>query len=96
MEGSAKQKVPGGKLVYVRLSVLPDRRIAKAVILGDFFIYPENAIADIERSIAGISLDEGEGVFVKAIAKSVTDDDAELIGVTPEAIAKVIKSVVVT
>lgn len=51
------RKVPGGKTVKVDLTVINDL-IIDVVISGDFFLYPEEAIHDIESSIRNKTLDE--------------------------------------
>jgi hypothetical protein len=95
MEGYARQKVPGGKLVYVRLTLLPNGTISKAEILGDFFIHPESAIFDMERCVISLNINDSKDVFKEKLSKAVADSGAELVGITPEAIADTIKSAAV-
>jgi hypothetical protein len=45
-------KVPGGKLVVVDLEV-GDGRIADFHLAGDFFLEPDDALADIDAAVTG-------------------------------------------
>jgi len=49
----AEYKVKGGKLIKVALEVEGDV-IKSAKICGDFFLYPEDAIEEIERSLKAL------------------------------------------
>jgi len=51
------RKAPGGKTVKVDLTVVNDL-IINVVISGDFFLYPEEAIHDIEASIRNRTLND--------------------------------------
>ncbi|HDD60089.1 MAG: lipoate--protein ligase family protein [Thermoplasmata archaeon] len=54
-EGSLKEtvyKVEGGKTIRPRLWVEGDR-IRKVEIYGDFFMYPEEAVFDLECALTG-------------------------------------------
>ena len=46
-------KVPGGKLVVVDLEVA-DGRIADFHLAGDFFLEPDEALADIDAAVTGL------------------------------------------
>ena len=88
MESFAEQKVTGGKLVGVKLEY--SDRIECIKILGDFFLYPEESLYRIEEALLGLKIDSRKGEIVKRISKVVSENKAELIGVTPEAIAETI------
>jgi lipoate-protein ligase A len=88
MESFAEQKVKDGKLVGVKLKY--DGKITGIKIIGDFFIYPEEALYKIENAIVGMSAISKKSEIAERISKVVTEEKAELIGVTPEAIADVI------
>ncbi len=66
---SADYKVPGGKLLRVRL-LETGGRIESAKISGDFFLIPEDSLAKLEMMLEDVSA-QGLGVapddFVKAI-----------------------------
>lgn len=43
-------KVPNGKLLKIKIAI-EKQRIKSLQILGDFFLYPEEAIKDLENSL---------------------------------------------
>ncbi len=59
--------------------------------MGDFFVYPENAVEVIEAVLVNTKKDESEEVLQQKIEKTVEAINAKLIGVTPEAIVRVLK-----
>jgi hypothetical protein len=63
---SASYKVEGGKLLKCTLEV-KDSVIQSAKITGDFFMYPEEKIEDLENIIKDLKLDEEE------ISKAISD-----------------------
>jgi lipoate-protein ligase A len=79
-------KAPGG-LIRATTEVR-DGAITWVSISGDFFIYPEEAIADLEARLVGVREDEVEG----AIAAFYTERSIESPGVEPADIARVIVS----
>jgi lipoate---protein ligase len=89
MEHFAEYKVPGGKLVSVKLEC--DEKIVKIKVLGDFFLYPEETLTRIEESLIGMSKDASEKELVDEITKVAAEYGAEMIGVTPQAIAHTIR-----
>ncbi len=86
MDGIAKQKVAGGKLVTVKLQY--SGRVDSIRILGDFFIHPESGLEQIERALVGENLDET--ALSSNVARTARENGIEMIGVTPEAIASTI------
>lgn len=88
MHGSARYKVPDGKLVEVRVDY--GSTIEKIEILGDFFVHPEESMADIEKSLKGSRVGEGEESLARKIREVAETGRIEMIGVTPEAIARAI------
>ena len=80
-------KVPGGKLVKVKLKIACDR-IAEVSILGDFFLHPEETLLKIEESLVGSPIEESE--IESTIAQLLKESDASLIGATAADIAKTI------
>ncbi len=89
MKGNYSYKVPGGKLVEVRVEF--GELIEKVEILGDFFVYPEENLAGIESSLAGIPAGESEGSISEKISVQAASSMTELIGVTPDAIAHALR-----
>lgn len=92
MEGFAEQKVPEGKLVSVKIQF--GRKINSIQILGDFFLHPEDTIYKIEKSLIGTNVSASKDEISGKIAKVLAMSKAELIGITPEAIAETIKMAV--
>jgi len=77
-------KVPGGKLVAVDLEVAGDRLTAVSVS-GDFFLEPEEALADVNAAITGQSVESSVDHLAATITASVGPDTA-FIGFSPEAV----------
>jgi len=75
----ANYKIPGGKLVKVKLNTTSGK-ITQVRILGDFFLHPEETIQTIEDSLIGCQEDENS--IKKIIAHVLKDSDATLIGAT--------------
>ncbi len=92
MEAFAEQKVPGGKLISVKLNY--GRKIKSIQILGDFFLHPEDTIYKIENALVGTSISASNGEMAGKISRALAMSNAELIGVTPEAIVETIKMAV--
>jgi len=92
LKGFARFKVPGGKLVEVKLDYSDS--IKNVQILGDFFLYPEDALKDIERSLLNLKVDESEESIARIVSDVVKKKSITLIGITPNAIAKTIKMAV--
>lgn len=84
---NSSHKIPGGKLVKVKLWV-DSGRIERITILGDFFLHPEETILAIENSLVGTELNATS--IENLISKVMTELDATLIGATPEDLASVI------
>ena len=93
MEGVAAEKVTGGKLVRVKVNY--DDVIHDIKIYGDFFLHPEDAIEDIEKSLIGVKSNADESMISSIISEVVDVKGIELIGITPEAVAKVVKKAMV-
>ncbi|TAL48203.1 hypothetical protein EPN87_01155 [archaeon] len=80
------EKVPGGKLLRIKVDY--SGTINSVKITGDFFLHPEEAINDIEKSLVGAKADDVLGI----VTRVVQEKGIELIGVTPDSIASVIRS----
>jgi len=68
----ANYKIPGGKLVKVKLNTTSGK-ITQVRILGDFFLHPEETIQTIEDSLIGCQEDENS--IKKIIAHVLKDSD---------------------
>ena len=88
MEGLARQKVSGGKLITVKLRY--EKRIESLQILGDFFLYPEASLKKIEDSVLGMNADATEEEISRRIWDVSKSEGIEMVGITPESIAQTI------
>jgi hypothetical protein len=52
MRDSAEMKVPGGKLVRIKLDY-EGNEITEIKITGDFFVHPEESVDELEKELAG-------------------------------------------
>lgn len=89
MEGTAKQKVPGGKLLIVKVRY--SDRIEDVKILGDFFVHPESAVQEIESALRGADPKSSEESIAKLVGEVAQRCRAEMVGVNPAAIAQTLK-----
>jgi lipoate-protein ligase A len=81
-----QEKVPGGKMVCADVDIAQGR-ISRVKITGDFFLHPEDTLIKIEDALVGVSLDE---VGAK-VANCLEENKAQLIGVSPEDIERLVK-----
>ncbi len=82
-------KVESGKLVKIKIDF--GERIEKLQILGDFFLYPEESLGFIEDSVEGMNSDSNEDDISKIIEETAQKNRIEMVGVSPQAIAKAIR-----
>ena len=61
-EGRADYKVPGGKLIRVRL-IHRNGIIESVRFNGDFFMHPEEAMEKLEGMLAGKEIDEAYAII---------------------------------
>ncbi|MEM4268107.1 MAG: lipoate protein ligase C-terminal domain-containing protein [Candidatus Woesearchaeota archaeon] len=79
-------KVPGGKLLRIRAKVT--NTIQFVEIAGDFFIYPEESISDIENCLIGCNIVQHEiETRLSAIANK---KNIIMVGISPKHIADAI------
>jgi len=81
-------KVPGGKLA--RLTI----RNKQVTLSGDFFIYPEEGIIAIERTLSGLRGDEPLDHIEAALIAAIDKDGLQLIGLDVPAIARLYKGAI--
>ncbi|MDQ1129440.1 biotin/lipoate A/B protein ligase family protein [Microbacterium sp. SORGH_AS_0888] len=87
-------KVPGGKLVVVDLEVR-DGHIAEFHLAGDFFLEPDDALADIDAAVTGLPV-ETDASAIAAAVRSALPEGAQLLGFTPEAVGTAVRRALVT
>jgi len=89
MQRQSEEKVPGGKLLRVKVDF--DEKINKVEITGDFFLYPEDKLKEIEGTLSGLTVSISEEKLTELIIREVQDHKIEMVGISPEAIARNIK-----
>lgn len=93
MQGVHTEKVPGGKLLRIKVDFNPEDRIVEDVQMqGDFFIHPEEFVEDVEQLLVNLDQKDSEESIAAALQRLVEDEGAELVGITPESIAKAFKT----
>jgi lipoate-protein ligase A len=80
-------KVPDGKLLKVFLEI-EGSIIQSITITGDFFVYPEEKMEDLEHALIGTELREEQ--LLQAIQTFVEREKLELFGVDAESLVTVI------
>ncbi len=89
MYGEAVEKVPGGKLV--RIKVKFDDFIEDVRITGDFFLHPEQCIDEIENSLRNTPVDFQDDVITDKINEILEKEGAELIGIDSKTLSRTLK-----
>lgn len=84
---NAAYKVPDGKLLKVRLTV-KDGTIKEIVIMGDFFMHPEDVLPGLESLLVGLPLDQD--LLTTEIEQYFAAHSVTLIGATAQDVAQVI------
>ena len=85
-------KVPGGKLVVADLEV-SDGHLADVRISGDFFLEPDTALDAINQALCGLPANSDEAMLTAAVERAL-DAGVQMYGITPEAIAVVVRRAV--
>jgi hypothetical protein len=80
-------KTPGGKLVVADFEV-HEGRLAGVRISGDFFLYPEEALGQIDAALCGAPAASGD--FAARIAAALPAG-TEMFGCSPEAVAEAVR-----
>jgi lipoate-protein ligase A len=91
--GKSVRKVSGGKLVRVDTSY-SDARLESIKITGDFFLYPEDAILQMEELLTGMPLPLEEGRAIGMLNDVLQRNGAELIGVSTEDIVQTLQEAI--
>lgn len=85
MQGSASLKVFGGKLL--RISVNFHEVVESVKITGDFFLYPEESITDVEHALSGLSARASEREILRALCDDPKCRSVQFVGVSFDDIA---------
>ena len=81
-------KTPRGKLVVADFEV-EDGRISEVTVSGDFFLEPPEALSDIAAALESVPADRSEGELAARI-RDFLRTDAEMVGFSPEAVARAV------
>ncbi|WP_455276984.1 lipoate protein ligase C-terminal domain-containing protein [[Eubacterium] cellulosolvens] len=82
----ARLKVIGGKLIRISF-LLDDNKISDMKITGDFFLYPEEGIEELERRLNGI---EAKPKKIQEIIVGFFNEGFVIIGAKPDDFTKAI------
>lgn len=77
-------KTPGGKLIAAEF-IVTDGSLRQVVVSGDFFLYPEEALADIAASLEGSPTTLDEAGYA-ALVQPALDAGVVLLGSSAGAI----------
>lgn len=89
MHNVVTEKVPGGKLV--RIKVESDANITTLQITGDFFLYPESTIEELEKTIIGTPTSISREELKSRLDKTIKNHNIALVGVTSDDLARMTK-----
>ena len=82
-------KTPGGKLVAVDFEV-DGGHLRDVRVTGDFFLYPEEALAVLTQALDGLPVELSESEIAERV-RSAMPRGAELLGSSPEAIGAAVR-----
>ena len=82
----SEYKIPDGKLVACELMLI-NGAISEIKFSGDFFMYPEEAIEDLENTLQGTSILN----YGTTIRDFFLKEDITLVGISPNNFVTVIK-----
>ena len=82
------QKIPGGKLLRIQMEA--EETIQSISITGDFFLHPEDALPQIEKSLVGMSAQSAPHEITKKIEEVLAAESATFVGVASTDIAQLI------
>ncbi|GAA3056266.1 biotin/lipoate A/B protein ligase family protein [Actinocorallia glomerata] len=84
-------KVVGGKLVVVDLTVDEEAgRIAAASVNGDFFLEPDEALEDLNRSLVGLDVGSTRETIARAVEAGLPVD-AQMVGFDADAVGVAVR-----
>lgn len=81
-------KVPGGKLVIAEFEIQADR-LVNVRITGDFFLFPEDAIAMMVDVFEGLPASTAKSEMAARI-RSRLSDVVEMLGFGPDDVAEAV------
>ncbi len=82
-------KTPGGKLVVADFAVA-EGRLREVRVSGDFFLYPEDALASIAGALEGAPATDAQAALTARIAAALAPD-VTMLGFSPDAVARAVR-----
>jgi lipoate-protein ligase A len=89
LRGWAAEKVKDGKLVRARVEH-DGVRLTSVRISGDFYLYPEEGLSELERALEGAKLSDDEPALADRVQWAAHEHGLQLVGLTPQAVARVV------
>lgn len=84
-------KVPNGKLIAMEVQIL-NNKVSSMKITGDFFLYPEEQIKQIEASFLGLPVSISDPELTDKLQHALKG--AELIGVSIDDLIRLFRKAV--
>ncbi|OPY31958.1 MAG: hypothetical protein A4E32_01566 [Methanomassiliicoccales archaeon PtaU1.Bin124] len=88
---AAERKVPGGKLIRLKVEC-KDGSVAQAMIEGDFFLYPEEGLASLERALVNVRPSDVQEVTAR-LERTVQAGRMELIGFAVKDVVELLEEI---
>jgi hypothetical protein len=84
-----EKKIPGGKYIKIKIQI-SDGAISGVTISGDFFVYPEHYIEDLEQALIGLSTDTTSVLAKLDEHRNNFPEPVDLIGIGHEDISSLL------
>ncbi|MBS3054265.1 MAG: hypothetical protein J4431_01900 [Candidatus Aenigmarchaeota archaeon] len=88
-----KLATKAGKTLQVAVS-LARGRVRSVSFSGDFYLYPEESIRELEKSLEGIRTGETEYEITTRLMIAARKAGTDMAGVTPHEMAKAVKKAI--
>lgn len=86
MDGFSVKKVPGGKLIKIRLNF--SEKIDSIKLMGDFFLHPEDTVFELEKVLTGLNANESLEFYSSKLENVLHLNNAELFGISSNDLAE--------
>ena len=87
MRSRGESKTPGGKLIAVEFDIAGGA-LRDVVVTGDFFLYPEEALPLLSGALENQPATLPEYEYAARVRRAIAD--VELLGSSPEALARAV------
>lgn len=89
MQTKSVYKVPDGKLIKIFLDYNESLNVISFIqINGDFFVYPEESIQDLEKELVGNPIDRK--ILYDLIESFIDRNHIEFIGISAESLTEAV------